>query len=153
MTKKIALISLMAALYVALVVLFSAISYGPIQFRIAEILKPIVIFEPIFTISFVIGLVIANLFSPYVGFFELLLMPLINLIALPLMYYIGKKFKIIAIIIGAIIVSFGVSIVLHFALNLPIISTIFFIFISEFISFLIGLPLMRRIYLLVKKYL
>lgn len=57
--------ALLAAIYVILTILppFSAISFGPIQFRISEILMFTALFSPIYAIGLFIGCLIANLFG------------------------------------------------------------------------------------------
>ena len=71
-TKDLALISVYAALYAALVVGLSPLSYGPLQVRIADAMVASV---PIFGIAGVLGhtlgVFVANLFSP-LGFIDLL---------------------------------------------------------------------------------
>lgn len=55
LTKKVIRISLVAALYVALTLALSWISYGEIQFRIAEILVLLCFFRKDYAISMIIG--------------------------------------------------------------------------------------------------
>ena len=54
-----------AAIYAAITVSQAAIGFGPIQFRIAESLNLLAFFNPIFAPAVVLGVLIANLFSPY----------------------------------------------------------------------------------------
>lgn len=56
--------ALVAALYVVFTVLLTPISYGDIQFRIAEILLFLVFFRKDFSIGLILGTIIANAFSP-----------------------------------------------------------------------------------------
>ena len=63
--KNITLLSLIAALYVALSLILAPISFGIIQFRIAEILVLLCFFKKEFSISLVAGCFITNLFSPF----------------------------------------------------------------------------------------
>jgi uncharacterized membrane protein len=66
-TVRIAEIGVVAAAYAALTYLLAPASYGPLQFRLAESLKPLVIWEPQLIPAFVIGNFLANLPSPFVG--------------------------------------------------------------------------------------
>ena len=43
---RIAEIGVVAAAYAALTIYLAPVSYGPVQFRLAEVLKPLVIWEP-----------------------------------------------------------------------------------------------------------
>lgn len=61
---KITKLGLVAAAYVGLTLLFSFISYGDVQFRIAELLVLLVFFKKDYAIPLVIGCAIANLASP-----------------------------------------------------------------------------------------
>ncbi len=54
-----------AAVYAALTLLFSAISFGPIQFRVSEVLTVLPIFAPYSIPGLTIGCVIVNLIGGY----------------------------------------------------------------------------------------
>lgn len=56
--------AIIAALYVALTLTFSAFSYGPVQFRVSEILVLLPLYDRRWTPGVVIGTIIANFFSP-----------------------------------------------------------------------------------------
>ena len=53
--RSVAEIGLVAAAYAVLTWLVAPISYGQIQFRLSEILKPLVIWDPRFIPAFVLG--------------------------------------------------------------------------------------------------
>ena len=61
---EISLNALIAAAYVAFTVLISPLAYGPIQFRISEILVLFCFFNKRYGIGLTLGCLIANLFSP-----------------------------------------------------------------------------------------
>lgn len=63
--KNITLLSLIAALYVALSLILAPISFGIVQFRLAEVLVLLCFYKKEFSISLVIGCFITNLFSPF----------------------------------------------------------------------------------------
>ncbi|MCL2227756.1 MAG: QueT transporter family protein [Oscillospiraceae bacterium] len=63
--RKIAFAGVIAALYAALTMSLSFISYGPIQFRIAEALTILPFFFPFSIWGLFVGCIIANLVSPY----------------------------------------------------------------------------------------
>ena len=58
--KFIAESAIIAALYAALTWLFAPISYGPVQFRISEVLVLLVVLNPKYAISLIIGCFVAN---------------------------------------------------------------------------------------------
>lgn len=61
--RKVVRISIVAALYVALTLALAFMSYGGIQFRVAEILVLLCFFRKDYAISMIIGCAIANAFS------------------------------------------------------------------------------------------
>ena len=52
--------ALISALYVALTLSFSAISYGPVQFRVSEILILLPLYDRRWTVGLVLGTIIAK---------------------------------------------------------------------------------------------
>ncbi|MCL2278837.1 MAG: QueT transporter family protein [Oscillospiraceae bacterium] len=63
--RKISFAGVIAALYVALVLVGAMVSFGPLQFRFAEVLTVLPFFFPIAVPGLFVGCIIANLFSPY----------------------------------------------------------------------------------------
>jgi uncharacterized membrane protein len=74
-TRRVVQIAILAALYAVLTWGIAPISYGPIQFRVSEVLKVLVLFDPWLVLGIGIGTLIANLTSPFVGPWELAWMP------------------------------------------------------------------------------
>lgn len=64
LTRKVIRLSVVTALYVALTLVLSWISYGEIQFRVAEILVLLCFFRKDYAIAMILGCAIANAFSP-----------------------------------------------------------------------------------------
>lgn len=67
LVQEITINGLLAALYAVFTVAMSPISYGPIQFRVSEILVLFCFFNKRYTIGLTLGCFIANLFSPTMG--------------------------------------------------------------------------------------
>lgn len=63
-SRKIALYGIIAALYVVLTVAVAPLAYGPLQFRVSELLVPLIMFDFGFTWPLLIGTALANVFSP-----------------------------------------------------------------------------------------
>lgn len=143
--KSITNISIVAALYVALTYIFGFISFGEIQFRIAEILMLLCFFNRKYTISLVIGCLLANLFSPY-GIIDVLFGTLATFIACLGLMLFNKKHLFIASLmvpIGNIIVGIEIAIINSFTL-IPALLTILWVFIGEFVVVcIIGVPLIK----------
>ncbi len=57
--------AILAALYVALTLVLAPFSFGPVQIRIATALYQLVVLDKRFYAGMVLGVFIANLFSPY----------------------------------------------------------------------------------------
>ena len=55
------------ALYVVLSLLIAPLAFGPVQFRLGEALKPLVIKYPAIIPAFAVGVGLVNLFSPVAG--------------------------------------------------------------------------------------
>lgn len=70
--SRIAKLAVVTAMYVALTVLLAPISFGPIQFRLAEILVLLCFFRRDYCISLILGCFIANLFSVDLGYIDLI---------------------------------------------------------------------------------
>lgn len=79
-TKDIALTAVFAALYAALVYVFTPISFLALQFRVAGVLRPGIARKWTLAIGYAIGVVVGNLFSPF-GVYDLLFMPVMSLLA------------------------------------------------------------------------
>jgi len=74
-TRRVARVAILAALYAVLTWGIAPIGYGPIQFRVSEALKVLVLFDPWLVLGIGIGTFFANLTSPFVGPWELAWMP------------------------------------------------------------------------------
>ena len=87
--KKIAFAGVVAGIYAALTITLAPISYGNIQFRIAEALTILPFFFPITLPGLFVGCIIANLFSPY-GILDVVAGSLASLLAGLCTMYLGK---------------------------------------------------------------
>jgi uncharacterized membrane protein len=147
-SRDLALISVYAALYAALVIVLEAFSYGPIQVRIADSLLAII---PLLglpgVIGHTLGVFIANLFSP-VGLLDLL-----NTIPSFVMSFVvyhtykqtGKDYTVIGTCIAySIVLGLTVGWMLSYVYTVPLIPTIAYVAIGNAIaSVLIGWPLFK----------
>ena len=140
-TRDLALVAIYAALYAALVYVFAPISFYELQFRVAGVLRPGIAEKWILTIGYTIGVVIANLFSPFVGVYELVFMPVMSFVAGILGYALATKFNknyfVTGIVIGTII-PLSVSWMLFQLFELPMLATFPYLFVSEQIVCFIG---------------
>src|ERR687889_1985785 len=89
--RRVAIAGVIGALYVVLSLVVAPFAFGPIQFRIGEALKPLVIKYPAVIPAFGVGTVIINLFSPFAGPLELVFMPLVDVTGGALCYFLGRR--------------------------------------------------------------
>lgn len=149
--RRVAVAGVVGALYVVLSLLVAPLAYGPIQFRLGEVLKPLVIKYPATIPAFAVGVGIVNLFSPLAGGLELALMPAVNLVGGVVCWVLARRIggvfaTYVASLIFALIISAGVATVLHFAAGLPYLVAFGSVAVSEIVLLLIGnAVLVRRV--------
>jgi len=79
-TRRVARVAIIAALYAVLTWGIAPIGYGPLQFRISEALKVLVLFDPWLVLGIGVGTFLANLVSPFAGPWDLAWMPFTDVI-------------------------------------------------------------------------
>jgi len=147
-TKDLAIISMYAALYAALVIVLGGISYGPIQVRVADIMVSAV---PLLGVPGVLGhtlgVFIGNIFSPD-GFLDLL--NTIPSFAMSfVVYYIYRKTKNDYTVIGtclaySAVLGTTVGWMLSYLYGLPLLLTIAYVAIGNSIAtVVIGWPFFK----------
>jgi uncharacterized membrane protein len=136
-TKRIAQIGVIAALYAVLTIAIAPIGYGAIQFRLAEILKPLALKSKWYIAALTIGLFMANLFSPYAGAWELIFMPVACLSGGIVANYL-KKLPVLANTIYALWISAAVALMLLFVAKLPFLLSFLTVGVSEVILLNVG---------------
>jgi uncharacterized membrane protein len=147
-TRDISLVAIFSALYVALVIVFAPFSFYAIQFRIAGVIRPGIAKKQILAVGYGIGVLVANFFSPFAGFHELLFMPLMSFIAGMLGYYAAKPFEnnyFVTGVVIAVVIPLSVSWMLNQLFGLPILATLPGLVISEQIINGIGSVLFRLV--------
>ena len=140
---------MVGALYVVLSLAVAPFAFGPLQFRLGEVLKPLVIKYPVTIPAFAIGVGIVNLFSPLAGVLELALMPTVNLAGGVLCWFVARRVGgVIGTYAGsflfAVMIAAGVGAVLHFAAGLPYLASFASVAFSEVILLLAGNSLLVR---------
>lgn len=145
-TQKIVIAALIAAVYAALTISLAFISYGEIQFRVAEALTILPFFSSISIAGLFIGCVIANLLSP-IGPLDIVVGSLATLIAAIITYYIGKsniKYKrylapMPAVLVNAVVIGLLIS----YSANIPFILPALQVGFGELVcTYVLGLPLL-----------
>ncbi len=136
-TRDITEIAMIAAAYAAITIVITPIAYGPLQFRISEIMKPFALRGPRYILALTIGLFFANLLSPYGGAWEWIWMPVVCFTGGYVAYWL-RGMKYLALLVYSAWIAGGVAVMLHVVLGLPIYITFPGIFISEAILMIAG---------------
>jgi len=147
-SKDLSLVAIFAALYAVLVYLFSPISFLALQFRIAGAIRPAIARKWILSIGYAIGVVVGNLFSPFIGSFELIFMPIMSLLAGLLGYIVARKFNgnyFVTGIVIATVIALSVSWMLNELFALPMLATFFPLLVSEQIVCFLGASIFKLI--------
>lgn len=98
---------MMAAMYAAITLAIAPISYGPVQLRVANVLKPVALFSPAHAVGLAIGTALANLASPF-GPWDYVVMPLVDFVAALACWQL-RRWSWLAVTVQSVIVSVGVS--------------------------------------------
>jgi len=142
--RKLAEVALVAAAYTALGYIFAPVSFAVLQFRVAEIVKPLVLYRRHLVWSLPLGVALVNLASPYAGAWELLWMPAMNLVGGYLAWWLGQ---ISNAYVGASFlagwIALAVALMLTVVLHLPFWPVFFSLLVSESLLIVGGVPLMR----------
>ncbi|NLB23531.1 MAG: QueT transporter family protein [Clostridium sp.] len=129
--------ALVAAIYVVLTLGIAPISYGPVQFRVAEILNLLAFFNPIYIVAVSVGCFISNLFSPF-GLYDVFFGTLHTALALILIW---KSKNLVLASFWPAILSFIIAFELNLVLNTPFLETWIYVGVSEIIiTTLIAVP-------------
>ncbi len=115
-TTHVVRVAVIAALYAVFTVGIAPLSYGPVQFRLAEAFKVFVLFDPLYALGIGIGTFFGNLASPFVGPWELIFMPLTDmaggLLAWGLFRLLQRRWPLIPLILYAVTTSVSVGLML-----------------------------------------
>ncbi len=149
MNNKLVKAALVAAIYAVLTIILAPISYGPVQFRLSEILVLLAFINPTYIIGLTLGCLLANIFGG-LGLLDIVFGTLATFLSVSAISLTAKYMKdnmirlIIAslwpTIFNAIIVGWMISIVA----NLPMLVTMLQVGIGEFVVVtLVGVPVFK----------
>uniref|UniRef100_A0A6M3M712 Putative QueT transporter family protein n=1 Tax=viral metagenome TaxID=1070528 RepID=A0A6M3M712_9ZZZZ len=112
-TREVVLVAVVAALYAVLTVAIAPLSYGPVQFRASEVLKVLVLFDPWLSLGIGIGTFFANMASPFVGPWELVWMPLTDVVGALLAWTLyracGRRWPWVSCLLYAVLTGLSVA--------------------------------------------
>lgn len=142
--RSVARVGVVAAVCVAGTLALAPISYGPLQFRVSEMLKALALVRPSYAVAFFLGTFLSNLTSPY-GAYDWGVMPFVD-VAAALICWRFRRFPIPALVLQAVLIAVGVA---AFPLGLgggfPFRVTFPGVAVSQVILLLVGHGLVRAI--------
>ena len=148
--KSLLINAMVAALYVTLVVVFFFLSFSTIQFRIAEVLLILLLFNRKYSYGLIVGTFIANIIAPgSLGIMDALIGSLSTALVCLLMCVVKKPFLSLLFpsIINGIVIGIELYYVFMFQDN-SLFITMGFVFVGELaVTYAIGLP----VYYLINK--
>lgn len=134
---------LVAATYAVATITLAPISYGPMQLRLAGLLKPLAMLSPTIGLGLSVGVGLANLTSPF-GAWDFVAMPVVSYVA-ALVAYRLRALPWLAMVVQAAMIAVGVAVFpLYLGGAIPIWPTVAWVFISECGLYLIGYAVLRR---------
>jgi len=143
-TRLIARVGIVAAVYVAGTLALAPISYGPLQFRVSEMLKALALVHPSYAAAFGLGTLISNLTSPF-GVFDWALMPVVD-VAAALLCYRMRRWPVLALVVQALLIAAGVA---AFPLGMgggfPLLPSFLSVGASQVVLLLAGYGLVRAV--------
>lgn len=148
-------IGVVASLYCIMTLILAPLAYGPIQFRMADILQPFVLMGKNMNIAIALGTFLANLNSPF-GIIDWGGMPFVSLIAGFTAYTVSKtltnKFsQYIGMTAFAFIIALGVGLILYVGASFPYHLGVAYVFVSGLIANLLGIPIVNKIVSILKQ--
>jgi uncharacterized membrane protein len=149
-TKKLAVVTVFAALYAVGVVFLAPISFGIVQVRVADAMLPLaMIFGLPGALGLSLGCLVSNVFGG-LGIVDIIGGASANLIACSLAWYIGRKAKVAQRFLGTVAITVVVGLIvggyLSWLLQVPLEISVLGVVVGEVIAVnLIGFPLEEAI--------
>ena len=148
--KFLATSAIIAALYIAVTMLVAPISFGQVQFRIAELFNHLIVFNPRYMLGVVIGVFISNFLLSSIGPIDLIFGVGHTIITLGILIFICKYVKNIwaRLIINTLLFTFTMFIIatqLNIVLEFPFWETWAFVAFGEFVVLAVSAPIMHAL--------
>ncbi|MBC6315199.1 QueT transporter family protein [Listeria grandensis] len=147
--KTLTINAIVAALYVVVTMVVAPFGFTNIQFRLSEMFNHLIVFDKKYFFGVVIGVFIANFFSP-LGWYDLVFGVGQSVISLGILIFLNRfvtnvKIRMVLTTIVFSITSFLVAWELMLVLDFPFLYTWLTVAISEFIVLAVGAPIMYYI--------
>ncbi len=140
-SKYLAEVAIIAAIYTILTVMLSWISYGQIQFRVAEALLVLVLFKKSGPAGLILGCLLANIFSP-LGWPDIIFGTLGSVLAVYSIYRFKDMNIFITLLPGVIFNAILVALELKLFFNVPFFATALYVGAGQaVVIYALGIPL------------
>ncbi len=142
-TKYLLQSAVIAAIYMVLTIVLAPLSYGPVQFRLAEALTVIPALTPAGVPGIFVGCLVANLLGPY-GIIDVVLGSLASLLSALFTYKLREK-PLLAPLPPVVINGVIIGAMLHYVYGVPsLLLTILWVSLGQFgACYVVGYPLLR----------
>lgn len=157
-SRKIALYGVIAALYVVLTVAVAPLAYGQLQFRLSELLVPLIMFDFGFAWPLLIGTAIANFFSP-LGMTDVIFGTLGTAVGI-LSFMLAKKIlpsakfwqqAVYFVIAFGVIGMFVIAVELNLVYAIPLTEAWLTVMLGQIAVLILGVFIMKKLYPRLKK--
>ncbi|MZK52882.1 QueT transporter family protein [Clostridium beijerinckii] len=147
--KRLVKTAIIAALYAVITLVLAPISYGPIQFRVSEIMVLLAFFDPFYIVGLTLGCFIANILGPN-GLADIIfgtLATFISVYAVSITERFVKSKKtslVIASLWPTIFNGVIIGCMLNYIYQFPLVLSIGEVAIGEFVVVtIVGVPIVR----------
>ncbi len=138
--KNITITGITAAAYFAITTIFAVVSYGPLQFRISEIMTLLAFINPVFVPGLVLGCFFSNFFSP-AGMIDVVVGTFASFLAV---LFISKTKNLFVATLWPTIFCAFIGVELWAVFKYPLVLTTLSVMAGEFVVVtLLGYPIMR----------
>ena len=149
-TNRIVKTAIVASIYAALTIGLSPLSYGPVQFRLSEVLVLLAFVNADYIVGLTIGCLIANLLGPY-GLADIICGTFATFISVYLIYitpkFVKGKYAIwVASLWPVIVNAIIVAVQLKIFFGMPLFITMLQVGFGQFVVItIIGVPLFKAV--------
>ena len=150
-SSKIVRVAFIAALYTVLTVMLAPISYGPVQFRLSEILVLFAFIDPIYIIGLTLGCLLSNMFGGF-GLLDIIFGTLATFLSVSAISITARYIKsnMISLAVASLWPTIFNSVIVGWVIsttsNLPLFLTMLQVGIGEFVVVsIVGIPVFKLI--------
>ena len=150
-TKALTTTAIVAALYATITLALSFTAYGPIQFRLSEVMTLLPLINKRYIVGLTLGCFLANILGPY-GVPDIIFGTIATFISVYLVYLTGKYMKdkkgmvLVASLWPVVVNAIIVAAQLKIFFNIPLFITMLQVGFGQFVVVtIIGVPLFKAI--------